>query len=1275
MGRLRYLSVLSALTLLAQTTDVGSGAASEAIRRDFLRAYFRNGFSNITAFPPTTNVRAFGGTGLRQEFQDAAKTGLVYALIRNSTTNTSGSDVAENTYQVFPDLLTYYDTLKTSDTGFPASDTIGCVAISGNTCTYQLFDKNYALFVYTSDVGGKGKTFSTRDPFFSRWRTQGGMGSFGPAITPEETTSSAAGTTATLQLFQYGAIYSITSGLNSGKLFSVRRPIYDVFSANTFLGLPTSDELTISETRRRQTFEGGTIEYTLGGQAVLLLPVNSVSVTVAPAVQQLNLGDTIQLTAVTYAVDGTVLQNRAVAWVSTNPRVLSVTSTGATVTARAVGGGTATVTAVSEGKSSRGTTFFVTAPCCQVGEGAPTTAIQQSFIDAVSRNRLTVKNPAPGPVRRLGNGYVQELLSADGTGRYLAAKPDALANTFIVGGANLTRYTELGGPTGSLGFPLADPSTAARQVFEGGALAGTPPQLVTSPILTRWASSGYEFGTAGLPTGPAQSVLSFTANLAASQAFTNSTYHAYLTGSLTGRAFLTAGPINTKYVAIGGPSGKLGIPTSDEFLSAGRRRQEFEGGAIDYAPGETEARVEERARRAQITATPSTVAPGTRLRIAAGGFDAGATLRITVGTQPDILVKAASGAYAWELYVPANATPGLVNLRAADINGSALAVGSYVVQSSSETLARVTKLSGDLQTGIPGARLAQPIRVVVRDDAGNALPGLPVRFNPSPGGQVESASTVTDERGTAQAYLRLPSVELPALVTAEAGGSVVTFSARTQASSLANFPKFTATQPADALVAAAAAIVRYLQQTAVAGSANGLADPAILNQFLRDFCLFDPSGAKVCDGYIGQTPNLWRLSAFTASPLAPAPVELSATAIRDQLAQGIPVLLALAYYNGDTPLATHFVVATGVNTSGGILVQDPIPALQRGSLDEYLTGTAINNVHLVPKLAGALRFNPQSSSALGMLIVGADGSAPPASLSGPCGFAIGWPSTPFTPSALPANRSDSIWFRYCDGRENSYQLDLSAAAGTALALYSLGTVSSRLDLSPVSPGVLQLARPDTVWVASPQRLAFDAAAVLNSASMTPALSPGVLATVLGRGLASASQMPAVFINDRPLVVAYASAFQVNFVIPPDVAPGTYRLRISSPFGEQEQGVSLDAVSPALYALSGNRAAAVNPDGTLNSPVTPVARGQVLVVYGTGLGAVTPSGNLQVVTSPVKAVIEDNPVDILFAGAAPGLPGVYQLNLRIPASLPPGIDLRLAVEQAGSQSQPVLVTVQ
>lgn len=145
------------------------------------------------------------------------------------------------------------------------------------------------------------------------------------------------------------------------------------------------------------------------------------------------------------------------------------------------------------------------------------------------------------------------------------------------------------------------------------------------------------------------------------------------------------------------------------------------------------------------------------------------------------------------------------------------------------------------------------------------------------------------------------------------------------------------------------------------------------------------------------------------------------------------------------------------------------------------------------------------------------------------------------------------------------------------------------------------------------------------------------------------------------------------MIPSDVTPGAYRLRIASPFGDQEQAITLDTVSPALYAMAGHRAAAVNPDGSLNAPASAIARGEVCV-DGTGLGAVTPSADLEVVITPVKALIEDNPIDVLYAGTAPGLPGVYQLNLRIPPFLP-GIDLKLTIEQAGRRSEPVLVTVQ
>jgi uncharacterized protein YjdB len=72
------------------------------------------------------------------------------------------------------------------------------------------------------------------------------------------------------------------------------------------------------------------------------------SVTVAPASATVSVGSTQQLTATTRDAGGNVLTGRAVTWSSSNTSVATVSASGL-VTAQA--GGTATITATSEGKS------------------------------------------------------------------------------------------------------------------------------------------------------------------------------------------------------------------------------------------------------------------------------------------------------------------------------------------------------------------------------------------------------------------------------------------------------------------------------------------------------------------------------------------------------------------------------------------------------------------------------------------------------------------------------------------------------------------------------------------------------------------------------------------------------------------------------------------------------------------------------------------------------------------------------------------------------------
>jgi len=89
------------------------------------------------------------------------------------------------------------------------------------------------------------------------------------------------------------------------------------------------------------------------------------------------------------------------------------------------------------------------------------------------------------------------------------------------------------------------------------------------------------------------------------------------------------------------------------------------------------------------------------------------------------------------------------------------------------------------------------------------------------------------------------------------------------------------------------------------------------------------------------------------------------------------------------------------------------------------------------------------------------------------------------------------------------------------------------------------------------------------------------------------------------------------------------------------------------------------DNSLNSSLNPVARGQFITLYGTGVGPVpnappdgsapsgiTPAPSLpQVLIGTSKTFLPD--ANIQYSGLAPGLVGVWQLNILIPADAQTG----------------------
>lgn len=191
-----------------------------------------------------------------------------------------------------------------------------------------------------------------------------------------------------------------------------------------------------------------------------------------------------------------------------------------------------------------------------------------------------------------------------------------------------------------------------------------------------------------------------------------------------------------------------------------------------------------------------------------------------------------------------------------------------------------------------------------------------------------------------------------------------------------------------------------------------------------------------------------------------------------------------------------------------------------------------------------------------------------------------------------------------------------------------------------------------------------AVAVVNAASLAAGpIAPGEIITVFGTGFDPANTQ--LLFDGQPATLFYTGATQINALAPASLAANsTAGLSIvvdGAPVGDA--AVSVSAAAPGIFTTAGatGQAAAVNQDGTLNSASNPAARGSVVSLYATGQGSSAANN--------VTVNIAGYNTPLLYAGAAPGFPGLMQINAQIPSGfLPPGIQLvLLSVGAASSQA--------
>jgi uncharacterized protein (TIGR03437 family) len=205
--------------------------------------------------------------------------------------------------------------------------------------------------------------------------------------------------------------------------------------------------------------------------------------------------------------------------------------------------------------------------------------------------------------------------------------------------------------------------------------------------------------------------------------------------------------------------------------------------------------------------------------------------------------------------------------------------------------------------------------------------------------------------------------------------------------------------------------------------------------------------------------------------------------------------------------------------------------------------------------------------------------------------------------------------------------------------------------------------------------------VLSSASPqknNDTIAPGQIISIYGQNLATQAQsalngVPTttlggvqVLLGGNSLPLFYVGPTQINAVV-----PFTLPIRQSLQLIIQRNGtpsvplaLTVVAAQPGIFTTSqtgSGQGAIIDLLGHVVNSQNPAHRGDIVSIYCEGLGAVdqptdvtAPAPNrepLPRVTGQVSVIVGNSSAEVLYAGLAPGFYGLYQINVRVPATAP------------------------
>jgi len=385
---------------------------------------------------------------------------------------------------------------------------------------------------------------------------------------------------------------------------------------------------------------------------------------------------------------------------------------------------------------------------------------------------------------------------------------------------------------------------------------------------------------------------------------------------------------------------------------------------------------------------------------------------------------------------------------------------------------------------------------------------------------------------------------------------------------------------------------------------------------------------------------------------------------------------------GTTRLAPYGILqgtlCLPATTTPGATTYTLTASLSDGQLSGTVSATTSSTLLTTSQTAGLLAYGSPVTLSVGGSSLSASARVDLATLT-----AAGTVSGDWSASIIPNNQATAwLTLPQTSGAQLTSVFIQASGAGLSPGVYNAFVVITQNQVSVTVPVTLIVNPSSTTTIAG----------VANNFSGSTAIAPGEMVAVFGTAMAPndaasiASFLPvplnlngvSATVNGVSAPLYYVSPTQIDLQIPYETGAGPAVLGLNNNGQIAAFPIQVAATAPGLYP------AAI--DALTSAVTTTVTQNQILILYVTGEGDVTPTlatgATPPFNSNPAKYPMPRQPLSVSiggvtapvgFAGVPNGVAGVTQIDMTVPANAPLG-QQPLVVSVGGVPSLAVTLTV-